>query len=160
MDLRLRPLRDDELPAFIEHGKREYRRTLVDEAGLSSERAAVKTESDYASLFPDGSRQAHHRISVLEDADSGEAVGRLFWAERTPSDDDGPRCFLYDIEIDETFRGQGLGRRAMELLEQEAHIAGLPGIDLNVWGGNEVARSLYRSLGFAERAVFMSKELQ
>jgi len=26
-------------------------------------------------------------------------------------------------------------------------------------GGNEVARSLYRSLGYAERAVFMSKDL-
>jgi len=28
-----------------------------------------------------------------------------------------------------------------------------------VLGGNEVARSLYRSLGYAERAVFMSKDL-
>ena len=48
----------------------------------------------------------------------------------------------------------------MQLLEQEAQSAGLPGIDLNVWGGNEVARSLYRSLGFAERAVFMSKDFE
>jgi ribosomal protein S18 acetylase RimI-like enzyme len=160
MDLRLRPLRDDELPAFIEQGKREYTRALVDEAGLPLERAAAKTESDYASLFPDGSRQPHQRISVLEDADSGETIGRLFWAERQPPDGSGPRCYLYDIEIDERFRGRGLGRRAMQLLEQEAHSAGLPGIDLNVWGGNEVARSLYRSLGFAERAVFMSKDFE
>jgi ribosomal protein S18 acetylase RimI-like enzyme len=159
MDLRLRPLRDDELPDFIERGKREYTRTLVDEAGLPPERAAAKTESDYASLFPAGARQPNQRISVLEDADSGETVGQLFWAERQPPDGGGPRCYLYDIEIDERFRGRGLGRRAMQLLEEEARTVGLPGIDLNVWGGNDVARSLYRSLGFIERGVFMSKEL-
>ena len=50
-------------------------------------------------------------------------------------------------------------RQAMELLEAEVRADGLPGIDLNVWGGNDLARSLYRSLGFEERAVFMSKEL-
>ena len=32
-------------------------------------------------------------------------------------------------------------------------------IALNVFGGNDVARSLYRSVGYAETAVFMSKEL-
>ncbi len=160
MDIRLRPLRDDELPHFIEQGKREYEGSLVEEAGLAPERAATKTESDYAALFPDGTRQPNQRIYVLEDADSGDQVGRLFWAERQPPDSAEPRCYLYDIQIDERFRGRGAGREAMRLLEQEARSVGLPGIDLNVWGANEVARSLYRSLGFAERAVFMSKELQ
>jgi hypothetical protein len=30
---------------------------------------------------------------------------------------------------------------------------------LNVFGGNEVARGLYRSLGYSENAVIMSKSL-
>jgi ribosomal protein S18 acetylase RimI-like enzyme len=160
MDIRLRPLRDDELPAFIEHGKREYERSLVEDAGLTPGDATTKTERDYAALFPEGARQSNQRIYALEDAESGEQVGRLFWAERVPPEGKAARCYLYDIEIDERFRGRGLGRRAMKLLEQEARSAGLPGIDLNVWGDNDVARSLYRSLGFGERAVFMSKELE
>jgi ribosomal protein S18 acetylase RimI-like enzyme len=61
--------------------------------------------------------------------------------------------------IDERFRGQGLGRKALELVEADARDAGLRGIDLNVWGRNDVARRLYRPAGFDERAVFMSKEL-
>ena len=69
------------------------------------------------------------------------------------------RAFLYELFIGEPFRRRGLGRRALELLEAEARGEGLPGIDLNVWGGNEAGRSLYRSAGFGERAVFMSKEL-
>ena len=47
----------------------------------------------------------------------------------------------------------------MLLLEDEARSLGLTRISLNVFGGNEVARSLYRSLGYAEKAVAMSKEL-
>jgi ribosomal protein S18 acetylase RimI-like enzyme len=47
----------------------------------------------------------------------------------------------------------------MRALEAEARSRGLPVLELNVWGGNEVARALYRSEGYAERAVFMSKDL-
>jgi len=32
-------------------------------------------------------------------------------------------------------------------------------VALNVFGGNEVARNLYRSLGYEENAVSMSKKL-
>jgi ribosomal protein S18 acetylase RimI-like enzyme len=47
----------------------------------------------------------------------------------------------------------------MSLVEAEARRRGAPVVELNVWGGNTVARSLYRSLGYAERSVFMSKDL-
>ncbi len=47
----------------------------------------------------------------------------------------------------------------MVALEGEARVRGLRAIEFNVWGGNVVARSLYRSLGYAERSVFMGKEL-
>ena len=160
MELRLRPVRDDELPAFAEHGRREYTRGMVEEAGLPRERAEAKAASDYEQLLPGGKVQPGHSISVLEDADSGDVVGRLWWAERQPPDGGQSRAYLYDVEIDERFRGQGLGRRAMELLEEDVRRRGLPGIDLNVWGGNEIARSLYRSLGYDERAVLMAKELE
>ena len=45
------------------------------------------------------------------------------------------------------------------LFEEEARRRGRSQANLTVLGGNEVARSLYRSLGYVERAVFMSKDL-
>jgi ribosomal protein S18 acetylase RimI-like enzyme len=68
-------------------------------------------------------------------------------------------AFVYDIEIDPAFRGSGLGRAAMLLLEDEAKRLGLAEIRLNVFGGNDVARSLYRSLGYDEFAIGMRKRL-
>ena len=69
------------------------------------------------------------------------------------------RRWLYDITIDEAARGRGFGRATMLALEGEVKALGFAEIGLNVWGGNEVARSLYRSLGYAEVSVGMRKRL-
>ena len=124
---------------------------------MTSEEAEEKAANDHASLFPGGRPQPDHHLYVVE-GEAGEAVGHLFWAKRA-APGSASRAFLYQIYIDEPFRGEGFGRQAMQLLEAEVRAEGLPGIDLNVWGGNDLARSLYRKLGFEERAVFMSKEL-
>jgi len=160
MDIRLRPLRSEEFADFFELLRVEYVRGMVDEAGMTREAAEQKATADYASLFPDRAPQPQHRIYVVEDAATGERTGHLFWAERQPPGSAITRAYLYELFIDEAFRGRGLGRRALELFEAEARAEGLPGIDLNVWGGNQTARGLYRSAGFDERAVFMSKELE
>lgn len=157
MTVRLRPLREDEVRGFIDGLGREYVRGLIEDASLTKEEAEEKAANDHASLFPGGRPQPDHHMYILE-SETGEAVGYLFWARRE-APGSGSRAFLYQILIDEPFRGRGLGRQAMELLETEVRADGLPGIDLNVWGGNDLARSLYRSLGFEERSVFMSKEL-
>jgi ribosomal protein S18 acetylase RimI-like enzyme len=154
---RLRPLRDDEVPGFLEGLRDEYVRELMEDAGLSEERAEEKAASDHAALFPGRKPQPDQHIYVVE-RETGEPVGHVFWAQRS-APGSGPRAFLYQIFISEPFRGRGHGREAMQLLEDEVRAAGLPGIDLNVWGGNDLARSLYRKLGYAEQAVFMTKDL-
>lgn len=158
MALRLRPLRDDELPAFIEHGIADYARDMAENAGLTPEQAQKKSEKDWALLLPNGQAAAGHHLFAVEEEESGERVGDLWFAERT-SDFDATVAFLYSIEIAEPFRGRGYGRQAMLLLEDEARSRGLSHIALNVFGGNEVARSLYRSLGYAETAVWMRKAI-
>ena len=157
MTVRLRPLRDDEVRGFIEGLRREYVRGLIADARMTREEAEEKAATDHASLFPGGSPQPDHHMYVLEN-EAAEPIGHLFWARRLAPGATA-RAFLYEIYLEEPVRGRGLGRKTMELLETEVRAAGLPGIDLNVWGGNDLARSLYRSLGFEERAVFMSKEL-
>jgi ribosomal protein S18 acetylase RimI-like enzyme len=42
---------------------------------------------------------------------------------------------------------------------EDAERDGLARVELNVWGGNERARSLYRSLGYRDLAVHMGKDL-
>ena len=158
MDVRLRPLRDDEFDAYVEHGKVWYARDLSENGGAPPELAQKKAEEDWALLLPERLASPGQHLFAVEEIATGDRVGDAWLAERD-TQFEGKVAFVYSIEIEDRFRGRGFGKQAMLLLEDEARAFGLTRISLNVFGGNEVARSLYRSLGYAEKAVAMSKEL-
>lgn len=88
----------------------------------------------------------------------GRDIGRLWLGERETN---GRRTlFVYDIAIDDPLQGRGYGRAAMRLAEDEARVLGFHRIELHVFGGNEVARKMYHSLGYAETSVRMAKDLE
>ncbi len=147
----LRPLRDDEYAAWDAAHRAEYERGLVEHAGMPQERARAKVERDIAYVLPEGLATADTWIWAVEDDD--RLVGTVFVGIR-----DGG-AWLYDITIAEAERGKGYGRAAMTALEDEVRELGHSTIGLNVWGGNDVARGLYRSLGWAEESVHMRRNL-
>jgi ribosomal protein S18 acetylase RimI-like enzyme len=149
-------MRPDEFPSFMEASKRAYAEGIETQGGQTAEFAMKKSQQDHATILPDGLDTADHAIFVVE-AD-GERVGVLWIAARESG---GRRvCFIYDIEIDAGFRGRGYGKAAMLLAEEEARRRGLARIELNVFGGNDVARGLYRSLGYVETSVQMAKDVR
>jgi RimJ/RimL family protein N-acetyltransferase len=158
MAARLRPMRDDEFDAWIEHGKAEYARDMIENAGASREQAHAKAESDWLSLLPQRLGTPDQFVFAVEDGETGERVGDV-WFARRETQFEGTVAFVYSLQVGEPFRGRGFGREAMLLLEDEARACGLDRISLNVFGGNEIARGLYRSLGYAESAVWMAKDL-
>jgi ribosomal protein S18 acetylase RimI-like enzyme len=157
VSVRLRPMREDEYEAFHAVGVERYVRELEVNGGLEPEHARAKGVDDFAQLLPQGLGSPDQFVLVIED-DEGRPVGDMWWALR--QNRVGSRyAYLYDITIDDAERGRGLGRAAMHALEVEVRTHGLERIELNVFGGNEVARGLYRSLGYAEAAVHMDKKL-
>lgn len=149
-------MRDDEFAAWLPQMGDGYAQAMIDDGGMTPEAAREKSAADIGQLFPDARPSAAQLVFVLE-AD-GERVGELWLAER---DDMSrrPCLFVYDIHVDEAHQGRGYGRAAMLLAEDEARRRGLGRVALNVFGRNEVARRLYRSLGYEENAVAMSKTL-
>jgi len=147
----LRPLREDEYGAWDEAHRAEYERGLVEHVGMPRVQAQAKVERDVSHVLPDGLGTADTHIWAVED--DGRVVGSVFVGSR-----DGG-AWLYDITIAEPERGKGYGRAAMTALEDELRALGHATIGLNVWGNNEVARGLYRSLGWAEESVHMRKQL-
>jgi ribosomal protein S18 acetylase RimI-like enzyme len=147
----LRPLREDEYDAWDAAHRAEYARGLVEHVGMPQEQAEAKVERDVAYVLPDGLATADTWIWAVED--DGRVVGAVFVGLR-----DGG-AWLYDITIADGDRGKGYGRAAMTALEDEVRALGHDSVGLNVWGGNEVARGLYRSLGYAEESVHMRKRI-
>jgi ribosomal protein S18 acetylase RimI-like enzyme len=130
---------------------------MIVNAGAPPDQAREKAESDWQTLLPQRVETFDQFIYAVED-ESGERVGSV-WFARRETQFEGWVAFVYAIEIDKQSRGRGFGREAMLLVEGEARARGLDRISLNVFGGNEVARNLYRSLGYAESAVWMAKQL-
>lgn len=145
---------EDEVAAFVAEQRREYAEQLERHAGWSAEDAREKMERDMAASFPRGRAQPGHHLFRLVDEGVGEAVGVLWFREHERG------VWLYQLTVDPAHRRRGYGREAMALLEREARRLGAPRIELNVFGGNEAARELYRSLGYREEAVVMSKALE
>jgi ribosomal protein S18 acetylase RimI-like enzyme len=154
--LRLRPVDEDEIAAFVASTREGYELSMVNDAGLGEEEARAKAGRDFALLVREGCPVAGQQLFIIEETETSERVGRVWLGEPFPGQ---PIGFLYDIEIEGRFRGRGLGREAMLLVEQEARGRGFVEIWLNVFGGNETARSLYRSLRYVEFAIAMRKRL-
>jgi ribosomal protein S18 acetylase RimI-like enzyme len=138
----------DEVAAEIE---RAYADDIERDAGFTREAAQRKAAAEIPRVLGDGANWLY----ALE-AD-GERVGRLWVGERDL--DDGRVLWIWEVFVDERFRGRGYGRAAMELAEEEARERGLATVALNVFGRNDVARGLYRSLGYDEVAVAMRKSV-
>jgi ribosomal protein S18 acetylase RimI-like enzyme len=87
-----------------------------------------------------------------------EVIGHLWLSLRSPEDVAG-QAWIFDIEIDEARRGQGLGRQLMLAAMDKAKAMGCTSIKLNVFGGNDVAIRLYQSLGFRTAQMQMTRQL-
>jgi GNAT superfamily N-acetyltransferase len=149
-------MREDEFAGWLPKMRDAYARDMIEDGGLPRDVAEAKADADLEQLFPCGRVSAEQLVFVL-DVD-GEAVGDLWLCEREDSAH-GPCLFVYDVRVDEARRGSGYGKAAMLLAEKEARRRGLRRVALNVFGRNTVARDLYRSLGYEENAVAMSKTL-
>ena len=149
-------MRADEYSAWYDLEIEEYARDISEHGDTTPDAARRKAVADMAEILPDGLATTGHWVFVLEV--DGAAAGRLWLAER---EIDGRKAmFIFDIEVNEAFRGRGFGRAAMHLVEREALARGRNRIELNVFGGNAVARGLDRSLGYVERSIRMAKDLE
>ena len=84
-------------------------------------------------------------------------VGTLWWGVQKQGA--GQVAWIYDIVLDPSQRGKGLGRQTMEWAMRDAKAKGFSRLGLHVFGHNKVARKLYESLGFEVGNLVMYKGL-
>ncbi len=137
MSVTLRRLDADEAAELSRAVEPATRKEWSEHGGIPREAARRKAAADSAKLLADETAAAFY-INVGD-----ERVGHLWVGEQTSAE--GRMLWIYDVFVDEAFRGRGLGREALLLAEDEARRRGLDLVGLNVFGRNDVARGLYRS---------------
>lgn len=129
----------------------DYRRDLI-EAGNSPEEAERNIERNRSQLFVgDEPAEGQFIFDVLR---GEEKVGTLWLGVRSGTD-----WWIYDIVVDEEFRGTGLGRPTLRAAEEYVQAHGGTRLGLNVFGPNAVARHLYDAVGYAVVSTQMIKDL-
>ena len=73
----------------------------------------------------------------------------------------GRDSFIDELYIEPQYRRQGIGKRAMQFVEERARESGVNAIHLEVDQGNDPAAELYRRAGYDDHSRFlMTKWLQ
>jgi GNAT superfamily N-acetyltransferase len=151
----VRPMTVDEYDAWIVVETETYAADLARATGERLEEARARAEQQLRRFLPQGClTEGVFLMRVLDGV--GEPVGTL-WVG--PHPDRADAGWVYDVEIDEHRRGEGLGRVAMRAAERLSREAGWTALGLNVFGHNARARALYDSLGYAVASTTMTKSL-
>ena len=147
----------ERFPAYRENLIREYAREKVRAGVWSPEEAPRLAQTGTDELLAQGTDTEGHYLYLLRDRATEEEVGVLWIAIR--DSDAGKSVWIYDIEIDETFRRRGHATRALQAVEKKAAELGAEKLELHVFGHNPGARALYERSGFTPTSIVMSKRL-
>ncbi|MGB3770975.1 MAG: GNAT family N-acetyltransferase [Rhodococcus sp. (in: high G+C Gram-positive bacteria)] len=152
--VRLAAMPHDRLPDWIETSKSDYRDDRM-RAGDTLQQATDDAEISFTAYFPGGIPAPNHH--VYDVYDSAVRVGSLWIGPQSLGNDTD--WWVWDVAIEEQFRGRGFGRAAMESAEREVISFGGTVLGLNVFGFNTPGRRLYESLGYRTTSVRMHKNL-
>jgi ribosomal protein S18 acetylase RimI-like enzyme len=155
--MQLRKMTGEEFAVFSAKEIEEHARDIAFRDSISLNRAREVVKEQFAGLLPEGlDTRGHDFYTALKDQD---VVGRLWLRDQIESEIDR-RVVIMKIEIDEPFRGRGLGRELMQQVEALTFERNGWAVDLYVFGPNEVARSLYDSMGYQVLGTQMRKPLR
>ncbi|MBF9068628.1 GNAT family N-acetyltransferase [Streptacidiphilus fuscans] len=148
-----RAMTAEEYPVWLAEESAGYVALLVG-AGMTPDEARAKSAADHAAMLGRGLDTPDTVISRL--TVDGVPVGAL-WINTSETDRRPP--WVYDVLVDEAYRGRGHGRSLMLLAEGLTLAAGQHRLGLNVHAGNTPAERLYESLGYRTTRWVLGKPL-
>jgi GNAT superfamily N-acetyltransferase len=145
---------------------RDYREDLTRDYALDKIRAGAwspveaegRAAQELDELLPDGPATRDHFLYSVRDDSLPAEVGILWFALRDSGV--GRILWIYDIIIHEEFRRRGYARRTLELVEEKAGELGAKRVELNVFGHNDGARTLYEHMGYGVSSITMAKPVR
>ena len=157
MTVDLIPFEQDEFESYLERLKVHYTADKIAAGNVSPENAIETIRKEIENLLPHGLATPHHVFYQICEPDRGSKIG-ILWVFYDPNE---PRkmAFIYDLEIEESFRRQGYASQAMLRVEDVLRAQGVQKIGLHVFGFNTGAQALYRKLGYQVTNIQMVKQI-
>lgn len=87
--------------------------------------------------------------------DGGTPVGYIVLTFGFSFEYHGRDSFIDELYVEPQYRRQGIGRRAMQFVEEQARDLGVNALHLEVDEGNDPAAELYRRAGYDDHSRFL-----
>jgi ribosomal protein S18 acetylase RimI-like enzyme len=122
--------------------------------------ATPQTEQGYGSFL--GTQLDEPKVVVLVAERDGNIIGYTYAGVegRDYMSLRGPAGVLYDIIVDATHRGRGVGRMLLDATIAELEQRGAPRVVLSTAERNESAQRLFARAGFRRTMIEMTRERQ
>ncbi|MCK5131252.1 MAG: GNAT family N-acetyltransferase [Candidatus Sabulitectum sp.] len=147
----LRRMNETEFTIFKDLTVKSFAAGNISAGNWSEEEAEARAGGMLGQLLPEGATTAGHRFYTITGQQGDIGAVWIFV--------NGDTAFLFDIMLDEEFRGMGYGCQTMYLLEKKLVEEGIREIELHVFGHNTPARALYLKTGYRETDVTMKKRI-
>lgn len=157
MRVELIPMNEYEFQIYEARETARYAEANVRAGYWSPAEALDKARQAHRRLLPQGMATPGHHFFAIVAADIQGPVGAIWMAEERSTS--VPSGFIYDLFVEEPWRGRGLAGQAMLALEERARQLGLATLYLHVFADNPVARALYDKLGYRVTSLNMAKPL-
>ena len=156
--IKFRPMHEDEYPGYLEYFIPDYAREIASNYRLSADDSLVRAKQEIAEDLPDGvNTPGQVLLCLITQLDNTIMhVGYLWYKPDTAM----RTVFIYDFHIFNSCQGQGLGKQALRVFEQEMRDKDFEQIRLRVAGDNERARHVYEAIGFGVTGINMSKTIK
>lgn len=153
----LKSMSAETFDSFKRESQAAYATNLSSVEDIPLEVALKCASEQFDKLVPNGiATPGQSFFDVIETA-SGKPVGFLWLGVQNRF---GRKVVsINDITIDSSYRGRGLGKALMKLVEEESRKVEAVRICLHVFYRNEAAKSLYLAMGFIPTSVYMRKDL-
>ncbi|MFB5266787.1 GNAT family N-acetyltransferase [Paenibacillus enshidis] len=155
----LKPMNAEQYGRFEQRTIKDFAEDKIKSGDWTAEEALQRSQESIRKFLPAGldTPDAYLYAIVLDEDGKELEIGDIWF--NMMQHPWGTEAFLLDILIYEKYQGKGYGRLTMAALEEEARKAGATRIGLHVFGHNERALHLYKSVGYTVTDIQMSKEI-
>jgi ribosomal protein S18 acetylase RimI-like enzyme len=156
-ELRLRPMTEAELEAYLAHAISNYADAHIAAGSWAEEGAEERSAAEFEQLLPAG-LATDDMLLYMAETGEGEVVGWVWLCLKTPRGG-SEFAWIYDIEVVPERRGKGYGSALLAAAEEQLRSRGVPAVALNVFGPNLIAQRLYASAGYEVMSQQLRKTL-
>lgn len=138
---------------FIEYSKIEYEKDIARTYNVSMEEAQKISEKHTKNALEN--KEMKNEVLTIFDENTNTNIGAI-WIGLNPSK---LKVFIYQIIIEEKYRGKGYGKSSLQKLDEYCLERDYKSISLSVFGWNTVAHGLYQRSGYETLSISMKKIL-